>query len=109
MKLEIYGKNYDPSESLIQQTTKKCAKFERRLKKDKDAVVKFVVTLEGENYTSDASVMTKGITYRAEATSDNPFSNLDEVIPKLLGQMRKQKDIWGRNKKGTPNVYDEEE
>ena len=37
-----------------------------------------------------------------------PIDNLDEVIPRLLGQMRKQKDIWGKDKKGTPNVYEEE-
>ena len=28
--------------------------------------------------------------------SDSPYTNLDLVIPKVLGQVRKQKSIWGR-------------
>lgn len=54
-------------------------------------------------------VTSKSLTYRAQAVSDSPFDNVDEVIPRLLGQMRKQKDIWDKDKKGTPNVYDESE
>ena len=90
MRIEIFGKNYNPSDSLKAITEKKCAKLERRF--------------EDEN----AEVTSKGISYRASAMSDSPFDNLDEVIPRLLGQMRKQKDIWGKDKKGTPNVYEEE-
>ena len=108
MKLELFGKNYNPSDSLKAITEKKCVKIARRLD-DEDAVVKFVVTLENGDYTTDASVTTHGITYRAQAVSQSPFDNIDEVIPKLLGQMRKQKDIWGKDKKGSPNVYEEEE
>ena len=108
MKLELFGKNYNPSDSLKAITEKKCAKIARRLD-DEDALVKFIVTLENGDYTTDASVTTHGITYRAQAVSASPFDNVDEVIPKLLGQMRKQKDIWGKDKKGSPNVYEEDE
>lgn len=108
MKLELFGKNYNPSDSLKAITEKKSVKIARRLD-DEDAVVKFVVTLENGDYTTDASVTTHGITYRAQAVSQSPFDNVDEVIPKLLGQMRKQKDIWGKDKKGSPNEYPEEE
>lgn len=45
-------------------------------------------------------VTAKGITYRASAQSESPFDNIDEVIPRLLGQVRKQKDIWEKDKKG---------
>ncbi len=109
MKLEIYGKNYNPSDSLKAVTEKKCAKLRRRVSKDGDAQVKFTVTFENGVYSTDLTVVTRGQTYRAEAQSDSPFDNVDVVIPRLLGQMRKQKDIWGRNKKGTANVYDESE
>lgn len=108
MKIEIFGKNYNPSDSLKAITEKKCAKLDRRFE-DEDAEVKFVVTREGDSYTTDMSVVSRGITYRASASSQSPFDNVDEVIPRLLGQMRKQKDIWGKDKKGAPNVYDEEE
>ena len=109
MKLEIYGKNYNPSDSLKAITEKKSEKLARRLKGDDNAQVKYTVTLENGIYSTDLTVVTRGQSYRAEVESDSPFDNLDTVIPKLLGQMRKQKDIWGKSKKGSPNVYPDSE
>lgn len=108
MRIEIYGKNYNPSDSLKAITEKKCVKLDRRIV-DEDAEIKFTVTYENGDYTTDMVLTTKGLTYRASAMSDSPFDNVDEVIPKLLGQIRKQKDIWGKDKKGTPNVYGDDE
>lgn len=107
MKIEIIGRNYNPSDSLKAITEKKCAKMERRFE-DEDLLVKFTVTLENGDYTTDMVVTSKGLTYRASAQSESPFDNIDVVIPRLLGQMRKQKDIWEKDKKGSPNVYEEE-
>lgn len=107
MKIEIIGRNYNPSDSLKAITEKKCAKMERRFEDD-DLLVKFTVTLENGDYTTDMVVTSKGLTYRASAQSESPFDNIDVVIPRLLGQMRKQKDIWEKDKKGSPNVYEEE-
>ena len=109
MKLEIYGKNYNPSDSLKAITEKKSEKLARRLKDDANAQVKYTVTLENGVYSTDLTVVTRGQSYRAEVQSTAPFDNLDTVIPKLLGQMRKQKDIWGRSKKGSPSVYPDSE
>ncbi|MCQ2409575.1 MAG: HPF/RaiA family ribosome-associated protein [Clostridia bacterium] len=109
MKIELFGKNYDPSDALKQITEKKSEKLARRLKGDPDATAKFNVTLEGDKYTTDLLVVTRSIEYRAENTSDDPFTNVDIVIPKILAQMEKQKDIWGASKKGTPNEYPEED
>lgn len=108
MRIEIYGKNYTPSDSLKAITEKKCAKLDRRIV-DENAEIKFTVIYENGDYTTDMVLTTKGLTYRASAMSDSPFDNVDEVIPRLLGQMRKQKDIWGKDKKGTPNVYEDDE
>lgn len=108
MRIEIYGKNYNPSDSLKAITEKKCAKLDRRIV-DEDAEIKFTVTYENGDYTTDMVLTTKGLTYRASAMSGSPFDNVDDVIPKLLGQMRKQKDIWSKDKKGTPNVYEDDE
>ena len=69
-------------------------------------MAKFIVTLEGGTYTTDMTVVYRSQTYRAEASSDTPFDNIDLVIPRLLGQIRKQKDIWGKAKRGSD---DEEE
>ena len=73
MRIEIFGKNYNPSDSL-------------------------------------KAITAKGVTYRASAQGESPFDNIDEVIPRLLGQVRKQKDIWEKDKKGgvTETPDDEE-
>ena len=106
MKIEIFGKNYNVSDLLKAITEKKCAKLDKYFHDDEDAVAKFIVTLEGGTYTTDMTVVYRSQTYRAEASSDTPFDNIDLVIPRLLGQIRKQKDIWGKAKRGSD---DEEE
>ena len=105
MKLEIYGKNYNPSDSLKAVTEKKCEKLSRHFK-DEDAIVKFAVTLESGVYTTDLTVVTHGQTYRAEAQSDSPFDNLDVVIPRILGQFRKLKSARDKSKRA-PKTYEE--
>ena len=101
MKVETFGKNYTVSDSLKAITEKKWAKLDKYFHDDEDAVAKFIVTLEGGTYTTDMTVVYRSQTYRAEASSDTPFDNIDLVIPRLLGQIRKQKDIWGKAKRGS--------
>ena len=96
LSIEIFGKNYTVSDGLTNMTLKKCSKLDNYFKDDENAKVNFTVTLEGDTYTTDLVVSSRGITYRATAVSDSPYTNLDLVIPKLLGQVRKQKDIWER-------------
>ena len=91
MNISIFGKNYNPSESLVKITEKKCAKLAKRL--GDDAELKFTVTLENEDYTTDLYVTSGKGDFRASATSRSPFDNIDAVIPRLEGQLRKQKDM----------------
>ena len=91
MNITIFGKNYNPSDSLVKITEKKCAKLAKRL--GNDAELKFTVTLENEDYTTDLQVASEKGDFRVSATSRSPFDNLDAVIPRLEGQLRKQKDI----------------
>ncbi len=99
MKLEIYGKNYTPSTSLISITEKKNAKLDKVFADDDASTAKYVVTLENGTYTTELVVIYRTIVLRASAVSSSPFDNVDSVIPKLLGQFRKQKDIWQNSKK----------
>ncbi len=96
LNIEIFGKNYTVSDGLVNVTNKKCSKLDNYFKDDENAKVTFNHTLEGDTYTTDLVVTSRGISYRASAASDSPYTNLDLVIPKLLGQVRKQKDIWDR-------------
>ncbi len=109
MKVEIFGKNYNVSDSLRDITQKKCAKLNKYFDDDENAVAKVQVTLDNGTYTTELSVIYRSLTYRASAVSATPFDNIDDVIPKLLGQVRKQKDIWAKGKKGMPNEIDGED
>ena len=100
LNIEIFGKNYTVSDGLTNMTLKKCSKLDKYFKDDEHAKVHFTVTLEGDTYETDCVVSTRGITYRATAATDSPYTNLDLVIPKLLGQVRKQKSIWDRKGEG---------
>lgn len=91
MYISIFGKNYNPSESLVKITEKKCAKLKKRL--GDGAEMKFTVTLQNEDYTTELQVLCEKGIFRVSATSRSPFDNLDIVIPRLEGQLRKQKDI----------------
>jgi putative sigma-54 modulation protein len=96
LNIEIFGKNYTVSDGLTNVTLKKCSKLDNYFKDDENAKVNITVTLEGDTYETDLVVSTRGLVYRASAASDSPYTNLDLVIPKVLGQVRKQKSIWGR-------------
>lgn len=96
LRIEIFGKNYTVSDGLKAMTLKKSSKLDNYFKDDENARVDYCVTLEGDTYTTDLTVTTRGITYRASAESDSPFTNLDTVIPRLLGQVRKQKAVWAK-------------
>ena len=56
MKIEIFGKDYNVSDSLKAITEKKCAKLDRYFGDDENATVKFIVTLEGDTYTTDMTL-----------------------------------------------------
>ena len=91
MKFEYFGKDYDISDLLKDITEKKCRKLDKYFKSDENALVRLNVIKDGMHY--------KAQNYRAEAKGFNPFDNIDELIPRIIGQIRKQKDIWEKNKK----------
>ena len=99
MKFEYFGKDYDISDLLKDITEKKCRKLDKYFKSDENALVRLNVIKEGMHYISEMTVVHKAQNYRAEAKGFNPFDNIDELIPRIIGQIRKQKDIWEKNKK----------
>lgn len=99
MKIEYFGKDYEISDSLKKITEKKCQKLDKYFKSDENAITKLRILKDGLNYVSEMTVTSKAQTYRAEAKGLNPFDNIDELIPRILGQIRKQKDIWENARK----------
>ena len=109
MKIEMFGKNYNISDSLKAITEKKCKKLDKYFADDQNTVARFNITLDGESYVTDLSVNYHNLNYRATAKSATPFDNLDAVIPRLQGQIRKQKDSWSKTRKSPERILAFEE
>ncbi|MDD4839166.1 MAG: ribosome-associated translation inhibitor RaiA [Clostridia bacterium] len=103
MKIEYFGKDYTFSEQLKKMSDKKCRKLKKYF--DGDAVAKFTVTLASNSYKTELVVTFGSNTLRAEAESENPYKNLDVVIPRIETQMGKKKSVWVGKKKGKHNEY----
>lgn len=101
MKIEYVGKNYNISEQLKKITVKKSKKLKKYF--DDDTVAKFIITLTNNTYKTELVVIFGVNQLRAEAESDNPYRNLDIVIPKIQGQMRKTKTVWRQRITGRKN------
>ena len=87
MRIEIIGKNYNPSEKLKDIIEKKTAKLDRYF--DDDA--KCRVYLKEKNKTSkmEITIDYKGGFMRAEALGDNYYDNIDLLLPKIEKQIYK--------------------
>ena len=86
MEIILNSKNYKITDDFKAIAEKKVAKLEKLFNDD-------------ENVTATVSVTKDG----------TPYDAIDIIIPRVEGQIRKQKDIWGKSKKGSENVYEGEE
>ncbi len=112
MKIEHFGKDYNYSDHLKEVTEKKCRKLKKYF--SEQSVAKFTVTLDKKTYITDLVVTDdKGNIFRARSENPDPYTNVDEVIPKLEGQMRKQKSslakiirdaILGKKQNSAPKI-----
>ncbi len=89
MKVTIVGRKVNLKDHFKTLAAKKLARFDRIF--DSDAEAKIVVTLERNRQTVEITIRSRGMLYRAEATSDEMNSALDTVIAALGNQIRKNK------------------
>ena len=89
MKVTIVGRKVNLRDHFKNLAVKKLSRFDRIF--DKDAEAKVVVTLERDRQTVEITIRSRGMIYRAEETSDDMNSALDEVIDALGSQIRKNK------------------
>lgn len=116
MRIEIIGRNYVVGEKLKSIIEKKCEKLRRYFNNsnkgesklssfiEKDgAVIKFICSQEKnkERYTLEATIYFGDRIIRAEETSDNMYSNVDLVVPKLERQIRKYRTKLEKKIKAT--------
>ena len=109
MEIIINGKDYKVTDQYKAIAEKKLSKLAKFFNDEENVTVTISVTKEKTTYKTDLVVKYRAIDFRAESNSGTPYDDLDIVIPRVEGQIRKQKDIWGKSKKGQENVYDEGE
>jgi putative sigma-54 modulation protein len=100
MKIDIVSRNYEVSEHLKDVTAQKLSKLDKYFA---DAESKAKVSLKKEASTLTIEVMLDyaGKLVRATASGDNFYDQLDVVLPKLEGQIRKYRTRFDKHQKNS--------
>ena len=100
MKLEIICRNSECSEHLRSVTEKKLAKLDKYFGGN-DAEAKIYLKAEKETLTTEVMLDYAGKFIRASASGDNFYDNIDKVLPRLEGIIRKYRTIFDKNRKNS--------
>ncbi len=100
MKIEILTRNYELGEKLKEITEQKVSKLNKYFA-ESDARVKVVHKKEANALTTEVMLDYVGKFVRATATSDNFYDNLDVVLPKIEGQIRKYRTRFDKHQKNS--------
>lgn len=98
MNIEFTTRNYDLGEHLKNVTEQKLNKLDKYFG-DKPADVKVCLKKEGTSLVTEVMLSYGGKLVRATNSSDNFYDNLDVVLPRLEGQIRKYRTRFDKNKK----------
>ncbi len=98
MKVEIIGKNYEVSEKLKDVTSKKLGRLDKYFE-DGDTAARVVFKKESNDHIAEVSLLYAGRYVRATAKSENFYDDLDAVLPKLEGQIRKYRTKFDKHMK----------
>lgn len=90
MKIDIVGKNYTVSDRLDEIIRKKMERLDRFFSDDVTARVVCKEEHKGR-YTLEVTIVVDGVVIRSEEMSDNMYSNIDVVVPKIDRQIRKHR------------------
>ena len=105
MKFDVYAKNQEVREKLKNITEQKLAKLDKYFKDD-DTVAKVTFKKQGNNMTTEIMLDYNGKLVRATNTSDNFYDNIDVILPKLEGQIRKHRTRFDKHNKNSAYVDD---
>ena len=96
MNIEIIERNYEAGEKLKEMTIKKIEKLDKYFE---NGDTKCKVSMKKENNSMKTEVMLDyhGKLVRAQVISDNFYNNLDLILPKLEGQIRKYRTMFKEN------------
>lgn len=109
MKFDIYAKNYEVGEKLKNVTKQKLSKLDKYFK-DEETVAKVSFKKQGNSFTTEIMLDYNGKLVRATASSDNFYDNIDVIMPKLEGQIRKHRTRFDKHNKNAAfsdaSIYD---
>ncbi len=98
MKIEITGRNCEVSDKLRRITEQKLSKLDKYFG-EAEAKARVNFKKQSSSLTTEAMLDYCGNFVRATATSDNFYENLDAVLPKLEGQIRKYRTRFDKHNK----------
>ncbi len=98
MKIEVVGRNYEVGDNLKKVTEQKLSKLNKYF--DGEGVsAKVSFKKESTSLITEVMLDYAGKFVRATAISDNFYDNLDVVLPKLEGQIRKYRTRFDKHQK----------
>ena len=98
MKIDIIGRNYEVGERLKEITNQKINKLDKYFD-SAETRAKVCFKKEASSLTTEVMLDYAGKLVRATASSDNFYDNLDVVLPKLEGQIRKHRTRFDKHQK----------
>ncbi len=98
MKIEITCRNCTANDHLRDVIEQKLAKLNKYFG-DKEALAKVCLKKEASSLTTEVMLDYAGKFVRATASSDNFYDNIDVVLPKIEGQIRKYRTRFDQSSK----------
>ncbi|HOW23275.1 MAG TPA: ribosome-associated translation inhibitor RaiA [Sedimentibacter sp.] len=89
MKISIYGKNLQLTDSLREAAIKKIRRLDKFFQQDVEA--KVVLSIEKKIHKVEVTIPFNGRIVRVEESSDDMYNALDEAVESLEQQIRKYK------------------
>ena len=103
MRFDITARNYQVSDKLTEVLEKKLSKLDKYFSEEIVAKVNF--KKQSRDCTLEVMLNFNGKLVRATASGENFYDNLDVILPKLEGQIRKYRTRFDKHSKN--NAYKE--
>ena len=98
MKFEFTARNYNLSEHLKEVTERKLSRLDKYFG-DSTATAKVIFKKEATSMITEVALEYANKFVRASASSDNFYDNIDAVLPKIEGQIRKHRTRFDKHQK----------
>ena len=100
MNIEIIARKCEVNEHLKRVTEQKLAKLDKYFT-DSESKAKVNLKKEANSFTTEIMLDYAGKLVRATASGENFYDNLDVVLPKLEGQIRKYRTRFDKHNKNS--------